>query len=144
MRKLSYDGMTRVKVLPLEFWMDSSSRFKDELKRFESITPVFNRNGYYYNRVLDVCWFETDDKAFVYEVDTFKYTLESMCTRDLNCKQVSALVEIQAQGLSTKQQDRLLHMYACAMGARSTYRNARKSLHRMQRRRARLKEGGSK
>lgn len=131
MKKIRYDGMTKVKVLPLTFWMSNSSDFKDDLGRLESTAPVFNRNGHYYNRVLDVCWFEVDGKAFLFDGSDFKWDLECLCARELNHKQIMSLMEVQTQDLSTKQQDRILYMYTHSMKIREAYRGARKTLHRM-------------
>lgn len=126
MRKLEYSGMTRVKVLQLEYWMDSDRLCKDDLDRLEPVVPVFNRDGYYYNRVLDVCWFEVDGKAYTTDVEMFIYTVQLLDAARLNHKQVEALRMIVTQRLATNRQQCLLRDYEHSMDNRRVYRDTRK------------------
>ena len=126
MRKLLYDGMTRVKVLQLEYWMDSDNLFKDDLDRLEPVVPVFKRDGYYYNRVLDVCWFEVDGKAYITDVEMFIYTVQLLDATRLNHRQVEALRMVCTQRLATNKQQCLLRDYEHSMDVRRVYRDARK------------------
>ena len=130
MRSLSYDGMCSIKVLALEGWM-TWEWCKEDLDKLEPIVPVFNRNGYYYNRKLDVCWFEVDGKAYIVEKDMFLYDLEGLNISNLNHKQVAALQAICDQDLATKEQRHMLHRYVAMMMSRNTYRNSRMYLHRI-------------
>lgn len=68
-----------IKCLPLDFWME----FK-VLKNWDNfrtvkgkeITPVFNRNGWYYNRLNKSCWFEVNGYAFKTSINDFKFQLD--------------------------------------------------------------------
>lgn len=58
--------MSRYKVLRCDFWMrwDDEDDFREEMPEMREITPVFNRNGQYYDRLTKSWWFEVNGKAF--------------------------------------------------------------------------------
>ena len=61
----------KLKILPLENWMyDIDSISELNLKE---ISPIFKRNGFYLKR--NVCWFEINGKAFIYNRDDFIHSL---------------------------------------------------------------------
>lgn len=77
--------MSRYKVLRLQYWMetvDFEDFDRDMLSRYPEIPPVFQRDGYYFDRKEKVCWFEVEGKAYkvlegprmmLYVLKTFDY-----------------------------------------------------------------------
>ena len=111
--------ITKVKVLQCENWMLSED-LSDE--RLTEIDPVFHRNGLY--KTYDLCWFECDGKAYLYNVNQFVYNLETIAASELNQKQAMALKGVIDQNLATKTQRKLYSRHIDFYGTRNVYRSA--------------------
>lgn len=88
----------KLKVLPLESWMNNDNldnRDKDDTNFWNSfipIKPIFKRNGLY--KTQDLCWFELDGAAHLFEAKDFNYLLKSynhVPLRDIEYKHLQAL-----------------------------------------------------
>lgn len=86
--------MAKLKVLPLEFWMDLKMLDEDERKFHPETEPVFNRDGYYL--LEDKCWFEVEGEAFINEPSDFKHALKMLNykpLREIEYKHISELLK---------------------------------------------------
>ena len=70
MKKLSIPS--KVKTLPLQGWMTIMGNGKYS-PTLSECSPAYNRDGYYYDDKSKLCWFEHNDKAWVYDAKMFKY-----------------------------------------------------------------------
>ncbi len=63
-----------VKTGEIEFWKDEFHCVSDK----KDIEPIFNKNGWYYNRTTGQCWIECDGKAKEWEPKEFKSELNNI------------------------------------------------------------------
>lgn len=70
--------MSKIKVLPLPSCFNCSKEWWiDCLEETNKITPIFNRNGYYYDRLKKITWLEINGEAWKYgSVKSFQYDLK--------------------------------------------------------------------
>jgi hypothetical protein len=68
----------KIKVLPLSFPFNYRKEiWEDCVKEENRITPVFNRNGYYLDRISGKTWLEIDGEAWLYKTrEGFEYSLK--------------------------------------------------------------------
>ena len=131
--------MPKVKVLPLEFWMECTP-FNDDpkyarwgepcsehmKKAYPETVTVFNRDGMY--RHGDKAWFEINGKAFVLDVDAFDHALNTEHGKELTDEKFEALCAIIKVGLSTAEQRKMARFAAHAKECRAIYRSTRKQM----------------
>lgn len=106
-----------LKILPL--WRGAlSSRFEQEEKYYKEVPAVYNRPGIYL--LGDMCWFEhPNGKAYEYDKRQFKYRLEILeVLQRYNQRQVDAIHYAMREGVATKKQKRIMHMYVSYWAAR--------------------------
>jgi hypothetical protein len=87
-----------ISVMPLQFWMRYYSdapegREENDLKR---ITPIVNRDGWYFDRSTGVEWYEYKGEAFLPrgKADMFKYHLQLLDAQVLTAREVAAYREM--------------------------------------------------
>jgi hypothetical protein len=89
--------MKKIKVLPLDHpfkydFLDEIQWYEpDFFKRHKKIAPIFNRNGFYYDRVSKQCWMEIDGIAFEYPAGDFIYRLKMLNHRKLSDTEFKSL-----------------------------------------------------
>ncbi len=129
--------MPKVKVLPLEFWMECEP-FNDDpayagwgepcsdhmKKTYPETTPVFNRDGMYKHG--DRAWFEINGKAFSMPVKSFQFQLDVASGGELSDEKYKALGAIIRVGLSTRKQYYMHYHAMCYRQFRDTERSSRK------------------
>lgn len=76
-----------VKVLQLEGWMKKPDH--PGFPKLDTETPRFNRDGYYLDG--DICWFEYNGIAYLYDAYSFKYSLMLMNVKVLMKKQMDSI-----------------------------------------------------
>lgn len=89
-----------ISVLPLNYWMryyvDTTSGRAEN--RCKAITPIFNRDGWYYNRLTKLEWYEYKGFAFIPENsksgEMFKYRMKLLNARVLTTREVAAYKEL--------------------------------------------------
>ena len=131
--------MSRIKVLPLEFWMEcepfnddpayagwgaSSSEYMK--KTYPETTPVFNRDGMYKHG--DRAWFEINGRAFTMPVSSFQFQLDVANGGELSDEKYKALGEIIRVGLSTRKQYYMHYHAMCYRSGRNVQRSTRKTM----------------
>ena len=117
----------RIKVLPLESWMEWDFTLENCLEggRYTPVPVRFNRPGIYLEGTLS--WFELENGcAYSYPTDQFQYTLKMHDALRLDPQQVRALKDIVAARLASRRQRELLTNHLNAMATREVYRNSRK------------------
>lgn len=73
----------KVKVLSITFPFNYEKKFWiDCLKETDKIRPVFNRNGYYYDRISKKTWLEINGEAWLYS--SKEHFLYDLCTNEGN------------------------------------------------------------
>lgn len=74
------------KVLPTPRWLEYSDRntnCKETLSYYERIEPVFNRDGWYYDRLSRSAWYEFGGRAYrCPNSDDFLFELRSLCASE--------------------------------------------------------------
>lgn len=97
----------RYKVLPLSFPFDRAFGYwEDCVEDKNLIQPVFNRNGFYCDRVTGRTWLEIDGKAWLYLTrEGFQYELD-VCEANnwLDSRLYAALGTLVSFGWATKKQ----------------------------------------
>ena len=111
----------KIKVLPLDFWMDFELVSPDEddwPPEAIECQAVFNRPGWYYDRLTKKSWFERPDgRSFSYKPERFLHQLGLLEAGELDCRTVDALRKICDVGLATKHQKKILsNWYIWRMG----------------------------
>lgn len=88
-------------VLSLDSWMkyytDDECGIEERLgsKKYHPIPPVFHREGYYWNRLTDTCWYERGGQAFsVPSSEMFRYKLSLLNARQLSSREILAYREM--------------------------------------------------
>ena len=72
--------MSRYKVLRLERWMTliHNKRFAKATPKLTEVSPFFNRDGYYFDRIDKKCWLEFEGKAYLHDKESFLFELDVM------------------------------------------------------------------
>jgi hypothetical protein len=75
--------MSFYKILQLPYGLRPDSPYREEPKeyfgnRLVEFSPVFNRDGYYYDRKTKVAWYEVEGRAFIGSSDYFLYELQCL------------------------------------------------------------------
>lgn len=122
--------MSKISVLPLEFWMASAFMLEDVLessaKDHSPIPPRFNRPGLYCDRLNKFAWFEVSDgRAFTYSVSTFEYLLKTKHGAELSAEKIDALARIVAVRLASKAQREILAFAYAAKEYRRVMRSTK-------------------
>ena len=124
----------KLKVLPPESWMLAPHALEDctsprhGIFRYTPRDPQFHRPGIY--KQGNLCWFESDDRAWSYDPKDFAYSLSLLQAAELNTHQVRALQAVVDQKLATKAQRHLLRMCGDSASIRQSGRNARSWVNR--------------
>lgn len=134
------DWRRRIKVLPMDSWMESEDHdffgiiFKETLEEYaekgREIEPLLHRPGRYYLRPshkggTGLCWFELPNgRAFKASSKHFLYDLALLDVEHYNQRQVDALQAVVAQKLATPEQRKLLHLIWSQRTSRQVYRTA--------------------
>lgn len=90
----------RVKVLQLQPWMKMPNH--NAFPKLETENPRFNRNGYYLD--YDVCWFEYNGIAYLYNKEDFLYELYILNNRILSKKENDAIMFLDTMGIASEKQ----------------------------------------
>lgn len=119
MRKLELTehASIRVKILDLPDCYKAKRKYWQScIENKEEIIPVFNRNGYYWDRFSKIGWIEIDGQAWINEekprIDHtyFLFEFELIDTPYLREKEESALRAIEDSCIITKKQKRILYI----------------------------------
>lgn len=128
-----------IKVLPLLFYKyrkgdgffakQMNEKYDYELRHYYTpFNPVFNRDGIYYNRRANVCWFETNGKAYLWNKEDFLYALASYeaCEKDIKLfRQFKFIYDYDKSALS-KEQMQFLSLYSNNLEVREQKRKCLK------------------
>lgn len=78
--------MSYLKILPLppmfdnmEWEYGSKESVIQELTKqgLERVTPVYGRDGWYYRRLIDLCWYEWQGTAWLSDMYLFRYAVRN-------------------------------------------------------------------
>ena len=128
----------RIKVLPLESYMDWTCEFRydDESEVLETlgreIAPILSRDGYYLATFggSETVWCECKGRAFDLNngVEQFKFKLKLLVASEklLTEKQVDAIILLRQSGLASNELSEILRSDVYAKSLRDTGRDARK------------------
>lgn len=89
-----------ISVLNLQFWMkywteeESGIQERKSCDHVSSILPIFNRDGWYYNRKTKLEWYEYKGEAFLIKHQMFSYTLSTFNAKVLTTREVKAYREM--------------------------------------------------
>lgn len=114
-----------IKRINLARWMTSPkevNRNSSFGSLYESITPIYNRNGIYSDGKKS--WFEVDGLAYTYPINDFNLEFSIIKIRELSNVQAKALSIIVDAGLATKEQKEMVNLYRC-YGRKFTLSNLR-------------------
>jgi hypothetical protein len=97
----------KLKVLPLDLWVEAleTPGWRDlilkDLEHYTEVPPRINRNGRYYDRETNFCWFEVEGRAWEGDSAGFMYDLESLdyCEHALNKECVEAIKTLLKYGV---------------------------------------------
>jgi len=109
----------RVKVLQLKNWMKKPDHHT--FPKLKTKVPRFNRDGYYLH--YDICWFEYNGIAYIYNAKSFLYTLNLLGYNILSKKEKDAINLLKVMGLASKGQLRMVQKSKQLMGLRNIYRH---------------------
>lgn len=98
---------------------------------FRQITPLFYRDGWYYNRITNFCWHEWNRTAWEGDAEQFKYELNQHNTRILEPAEVKAIQTLITYGSCNLELRQLLWDHHMKERSRSSYREVRKSAMRI-------------
>ncbi len=92
------------------------------------IPPVFNRDGYYYDRIRKLCWIECNGRAWLYDAGSFLYELKCLTAleRPFTQSEISSIRNLLHR---CTRKDRIHKKYFAWQEAeqiRQTYRESRK------------------
>jgi hypothetical protein len=101
----------RYKRLDVPNWATWPKRLKNAsnnpINNYEPCEKVFNKNGWYYDRLTKKSWIEWEDICFVYESDTFLYELLILNAKRLTDAELEAIAVLNIYGVKN---DRLNSM----------------------------------
>lgn len=127
----------RYKVLSLPSWAKPRKdpmferSFLASISRYNPIDPVFNRNGYYYDRMAKRAWIERDGKAWVASASSFEWDLKYNDGEPrLESRVYDAIKVLMEEGLADKQ---LRVLYCQESHARSRWHRRLEVLKLMRR-----------
>ena len=98
--------------------------------KFEQIEPVFNRDGWYYDRLANHSWYEWKGTAWKAEVDQFKYELGQHDARILEPAEVKAIKTLIVYGSCNLELRQLLWDHDNKIMTRDTFRNTQMFVRR--------------
>jgi hypothetical protein len=130
--------MSDIKVLPAPSWLlwdlndpDEAEMLNDTLSSLREVKPIFNRTGWYYNRITETAWYEAHGKAWVCDrKDDFLYELALQDHRPLTPKQREAIKTLKYAGLADKKLCELLWLDSEWFYLRSIRRDTNLVLYR--------------
>jgi len=101
---------------------------------YTKIVPLFNRDGWYYDRWLKLTWYEKDGYAWKHkdlnsDTELFLYTLDQLNTKCLNCEEINAIKTLMIYGICPKELKDLLFRHSYNMQIIQSQRDVR--LHRL-------------
>jgi hypothetical protein len=128
MRTLDIDK-TKVKRLNPAF---TPSRFCLTLEEYcgkesEEVTPVFNKPGWYSDRISGIVWHEFDGKAFIAsgaDYAYFNYCLMLKNHKPLADLEIQAIQTLSRRGISCPHLKQMVYEDTCWKSTRAAYRNA--------------------
>jgi len=124
--------MREVKVLPLDFpykyyeheYLESG--IAECLEYKTKIDPVFNRDGWYYDRVKKVSWLEMGGEAWQDErTGDFLYRLELLGHSPLSKVELKAIKTLRNRNICPKSLRKLKYTDYCWKQNRQAYRGSR-------------------
>lgn len=115
--------MSRYKVLPVPSFFRTMYYFHDETEnifdvikyelgnRCQFLVPVFNRDGWYYDRIRNFSWYEYANIACTKEGEEkqFLYELEQLNTKVLEPAEIKAINTLRVYGSCPKELVELLY-----------------------------------
>lgn len=119
----------RYKVMSLTFPFSHEKEFWEEcVKEQDKIIPVFNRNGYFFDRLTKIAWLEINGEAWKYgNWESFKFDLDiNQGNNRIHPTVYVAIKTLMSQGLASKKQREIHYIEWMMRQLRSTYLNARK------------------
>ena len=116
-----------LKVLKAEEWMKYSAMVALNMDDPpEEITPICNRDGIYYNSAINFCWFEAAGKAYMYDSEDVKRTLDILNHNPLRSCVRDAIIVLHKSDLASTDQLKLLQMDSLVHELRTIKLNAMK------------------
>jgi hypothetical protein len=108
-----FNVKNRYKILPLDNWMiygqeeDEHEMFIRSVGKENQIEPIFNRNGFYFDRFKKFYWFEVNGTAWKYSRDakgTFNYKMNvvNLSERVYREKVMNAIKLLIKEGIADK------------------------------------------
>lgn len=73
-----------------DFWDEVLEEIESDSK-YKEIAPVFRRDGWYYDRAMDVLWFEQNGRAWERKDEMFAHSLEMENVRRLSPRERAAI-----------------------------------------------------
>jgi hypothetical protein len=116
------------KTLDLYNYEEKSYRelVQEELPRYVEITPVFNRDGWYYDRIAKIAWYEYNGMAWINDrTDDFLYELQCLNARWLNKDEVKAIKTLIVYGSCPKSLYEIMYQHELNTQHRNICRNSR-------------------
>ncbi len=94
--------------------------------RYVEVPPVFNRDGWYYDRIAKIAWYEYNGMAWINDnPGQFLYELQCLNSRWLNKDEVKAIKILMIYGSCPKSLIEALVQNEHNFQHRDVYRNAR-------------------
>lgn len=95
---------TRIKKLSLSSpFCYSKKAWKDCVQEENKVIPLFNKNGYYWDRISGTCWLEINGEAYKYSTpELFKYEL-SLLDKGLEDKTMKAIKILMDEKLASRE-----------------------------------------
>lgn len=104
MKKINVNK-NKVKVMDLDTMFYSGEKTQKEyVEFFEEIVPVFNRDGFYYDRFLKLSWYEFNGQAWINSGAGFPYQLERTGNNRMHPKVFDGLSGLRNWNILTKKQ----------------------------------------
>ncbi len=98
----------KIKVLPL-LGCQKIIRQRD-IEYYTETTPVFNRDGRYYDRINRIGWFEINGKAYIERGESFLFDLKLNEHKPLKPEAVSAIKTLKRERICPKELEELLEL----------------------------------
>jgi hypothetical protein len=122
--------MARYKMLPAPRWLEWCAEYHggidDETKHLKEIEPVFNRQGWFYDRQTKLAWYESYGRAWLCDRnDDFLYCLKNAMHRPLLKKERQAIKTLMQNKLCPLALKQLYWTDTEVHDLRETYRGAR-------------------
>lgn len=95
-----------LKVLKLESWMKYREIYSNQ--DLEPCKTIYNRNGMYYNSLIQYCWFESNGDAYRLDIEDFKSSLAILDHKPLLNRERDAIIVLHKSRLASEHQLKLL------------------------------------